>query len=80
MITNLSDLKLVMKEVDETLSDADITGKQRVTVINRNKTERKISRKDMMKEADLNQNGCVGMDLEYRLIQSKKAEKLSNPN
>jgi Ca2+-binding EF-hand superfamily protein len=27
MITNLSDLKLVMKEVDETLSDADITGK-----------------------------------------------------
>ena len=34
----------------------------------------------MMKEADLNQNGCVGMDFEYRQIQSKKTEKLSNPN
>jgi hypothetical protein len=33
-----------------------------------------------MKEADLNQNGCVGMGLEYSQIQSKKTEKLSNPN
>jgi hypothetical protein len=45
MITNLSDLKLVMKEVDETLSDADITGKYRVTVSNGNKMERKNNSK-----------------------------------